>query len=175
MRVFTRPIAGASQGTGANWAVTWADPRRNAAAHGTADRMDMGGQDGGGDMMIVFKAVQHHRMASPHVTMRLSSLPQFKSLLVHGPYNPSAPIHLSLSVPPPHHTLLFTPSRHSLLQALQTHDDEWLNTHSGTGTVAGMSSRVTVLLATRFLHVCTARLTTSSAAIPLAPNTSLRC
>lgn len=125
-------------------------------------------------MMTIFKAVRHHRMACPHVTMRLSSLPRFKSLLVHGPYNPSAPIHLSLSVPPPHHTILFTPSRHSLLQALQTHNDEWLNTHSGAGIVASMSSRVTVLLATRFLHVCTARLTPSSAAIPLAQNTSWR-
>ena len=84
--------------------------------------------------------------------MRLSSLPRFTSLLVHGPYDPSAPIRLSLSVPPPHRAILFTPSRHSLLQALQTHNDEWLDTHSGTGTVAGMSSRVTVLLATQFLQ-----------------------
>lgn len=116
-----------------------------------------------------------HRMASPHVTMRLSSLPRFKSLLVHGPYNPFAPIRLSLSVPPPHHTIFFTPSRHSLLQALQTHDDadEWLHSHSGTGTVAGMSSRVTVLLATRYPHVCTVQMT-PSAATPIAPNTSLR-
>ncbi|KAF8559019.1 hypothetical protein OG21DRAFT_1403584 [Imleria badia] len=76
--------------------------------------------------------------------MHLSSLPRFKSLLVHGPCSPAAPIRLSLSVPPPHHALLFTPSRDALLQALQNDNDEWLNTHSGTGTVASMSSRVTV-------------------------------
>lgn len=87
-----------------------------------------------------------------HVTMRLlpepaPSLPRFKSLLVHGPYHPSAPVHLSLSVPPPYHALLFSPSRSSLLQALHAHNDQWLDTHAASGTVATMSSRVTVLLA----------------------------
>ncbi|KAG8218390.1 hypothetical protein J3R82DRAFT_4013 [Butyriboletus roseoflavus] len=75
------------------------------------------------------------------------SLPRFKSLLVHGPYPPSAPVHLTLSVPPPHHALLFTPSRPSFLQALHAHNDQWLNAHAATGTAATMSSRVTVLLA----------------------------
>ncbi|KAI9574945.1 hypothetical protein HD554DRAFT_2011221 [Boletus coccyginus] len=112
--------------------------------------------------------------------MRLSSLPRFKSLLVHGPYNPFAPIHLSLSVPPPHHTIFFTPSRHSLLQALQTHDDadEWLNSHSGTGTVAGMSSRVTVFYPNSPQHLVAvlAMLRThdvSSPSVPVVPNVTL--
>ncbi|KAN0097714.1 hypothetical protein V8E55_002160 [Tylopilus felleus] len=117
-------------------------------------------------------------MASIHVTMRLSSLPRFKSLLVHGPYHPSVPIHLTLSVPPPHNALLFTPSRDTLLQALQTHNDEWLNTHSGTGTVASMSSKVTVFYPPTPKHLVAvlAMLRThdvSSPAVPVAPKVTL--
>lgn len=76
------------------------------------------------------------------------SLPQFESLLVYGPYHPSAPIHLCLSTPPQAHAILFSPSRHGLLQGLRDHNDAWLNMYAGTGTVAATSSRVTILLAT---------------------------
>ncbi|KAG9317218.1 hypothetical protein JVU11DRAFT_1411 [Chiua virens] len=43
MRVLRRPIAGASQGTGVNWAVTWAESRKRAAAYGIVERTDMCG------------------------------------------------------------------------------------------------------------------------------------
>ena len=151
MRVLTRPMAGASQGTGVNCAVTWADSRKSAAAYGIEERTDMASEEGEDNLLGFIRAVPH-RMASTRDNMRLlpkpaPSLPQCKSLLVHGPYPPSAPVHLCLSVPPLHHAILISPSRHSLLQVLRNHDDPWLNAHSGTGTVAGMSSRVTVLLA----------------------------
>ncbi|KAG6378463.1 hypothetical protein JVT61DRAFT_12721 [Boletus reticuloceps] len=107
--------------------------------------------------------------------LRLSSLPQFKSLLVHGPYHPSAPIHLSLSVPPPHLTLLFSPSRDALLQALQGHPDEWLNTHSGTGTFASMSSRVTVFYppSPKHLVAVLSLLRVHDVSVPVAPKVTL--
>lgn len=151
MRVFTRPMAGASQGTGVNCAVTWADSRKSPAAYGMADRTDMGDQERETTSMMTGFKYGLHRMAvmakGTRDHMYLSSLPQFKSLLVHGPYLPVAPIHLALSVPPPNTTLLFSPSRNALLHALQSHNDRWLTTRSGTGTVAGMSSRVTILFA----------------------------
>ncbi|KAF8138195.1 hypothetical protein EV363DRAFT_1413927 [Boletus edulis] len=107
--------------------------------------------------------------------LRLSSLPQFKSLLVYGPYHPSAPIHLSLSVPPPHSTLLFSPSRDTLLQALQGHPDEWLNTHSGTGTLASMSSRVTVFYppSPKHLVAVLSLLRVHDVSVPVAPKVTL--
>ncbi|KIJ19911.1 hypothetical protein PAXINDRAFT_47528, partial [Paxillus involutus ATCC 200175] len=65
-----------------------------------------------------------------------SRLPGFRSLLVYGPYHPSAPIHLCLSLAPADKAILFTPSRRLLLDSLRNYNDEWINSYSSIGSVA---------------------------------------
>ncbi|KIJ70261.1 hypothetical protein HYDPIDRAFT_104948 [Hydnomerulius pinastri MD-312] len=67
------------------------------------------------------------------------NLPQFSALLVHGPYHPSAPIHLCLSMAPGDKAMLLTPSRQLLSDCLRNYNDEWINSYSGTGAIANLS------------------------------------
>ncbi|KAF9224288.1 hypothetical protein BS17DRAFT_779595 [Gyrodon lividus] len=71
-------------------------------------------------------------------------LPRFTTLLIYGPYHPSAPIHLCLSLEPGDKAMLFTPSRQLLLDSLRNYNDEWLNSYSGTGSVSSISSRTKI-------------------------------
>ncbi|KAH7887899.1 hypothetical protein F5I97DRAFT_1804599 [Phlebopus sp. FC_14] len=72
------------------------------------------------------------------------SLPPFKTLLVHGTYHPSAPIHMCLSISPQDKAMLISPSRQLLLRSLRNYNDEWMDSNSGTGHVSSLSSRTTV-------------------------------
>ncbi|KAJ7241954.1 hypothetical protein B0H12DRAFT_1133167 [Mycena haematopus] len=75
------------------------------------------------------------------------TLPDFKSLVVKGPYHPSAPIHLALSHSanfPDTGILIITPSRDTWAAALRDHNDDWISAHSGKGSVLKLSSCTTV-------------------------------
>jgi hypothetical protein len=71
-------------------------------------------------------------------------LPSFVSLLVHGPYPPSAPIHLCLSLvldhleykSRPQTAIIFSSSTSKLTEELKGFRDEWLDMHAGHGRVA---------------------------------------
>ncbi|KAJ7129368.1 hypothetical protein C8R44DRAFT_776629 [Mycena epipterygia] len=74
-------------------------------------------------------------------------LPDFRSLVVKGAYHPSAPVHLALSNAakcPETRTLLITPSRQAMADALRDYNDEWISVHSGRGNVLELSSCITV-------------------------------
>lgn len=75
-------------------------------------------------------------------------LPPFRTLLVQGPYHPSAPIHLMLShnaKSPKAKAIMISPSRQQLCSSLTEFDDEWLRANGGTGRVCDASSRVDIL------------------------------
>ena len=71
-------------------------------------------------------------------------LPEFRSGLFKGPFHPTAPFFLSIShAAQTNESVLFiTPSRQSLISALQTYNDERL----ATAAHSGPSSRVKILL-----------------------------
>ncbi|KZT12791.1 uncharacterized protein LAESUDRAFT_638905 [Laetiporus sulphureus 93-53] len=76
------------------------------------------------------------------------TLPEFRSLLIEGPFHPSAPIHLMLShvaLEPFRRTLMLSPSRKDFASALINFDDEWLKIHGSEGRTCGASSRVDIL------------------------------
>ena len=70
-------------------------------------------------------------------------LPSFKSFLITGPYHPSAPIHLALSLD--QKAILLLPSRDAFLEDLQQFNDSWLNSHSGKGRLTNLTSKVSIL------------------------------
>nr|GAT53621.1 predicted protein [Mycena chlorophos] len=70
------------------------------------------------------------------------TLPEFKSLLVKGPYHASAPVHLALSFTekqPDMRIVMITPSRQAITRALREHNDDWMVEHSGRGEVLELS------------------------------------
>ncbi|KAH9843882.1 uncharacterized protein C8Q71DRAFT_730404 [Rhodofomes roseus] len=72
-------------------------------------------------------------------------LPQFHTLLVRGPYHPSAPIHLVLSHnwrDPKGKAIFISPSRAAFLASLAKFDDEWLKVHGGDGLTCSASARI---------------------------------
>ncbi|KAJ6490281.1 hypothetical protein C8R47DRAFT_977489 [Mycena vitilis] len=74
-------------------------------------------------------------------------LPDFKSLVVKGPYHASAPIHLALSHAanvPTTRILMVAPSRETMADALRDHNDDWISVHSGQGKTLELSSCTTV-------------------------------
>lgn len=76
-------------------------------------------------------------------------LPPFRTLLVQGPFHPSAPVHLMLSQNAQNQkgkALMITPSRQTLAAALVECGDEWLKIHGGHGQTCSASSRVDILL-----------------------------
>lgn len=77
------------------------------------------------------------------------TLPPFETLLVKGPYFPSAPLHLCLShlrsEPHARKALVLTPRRQAFAAALEEFNDQWLTTHSGKGEIADLLSKTDVL------------------------------
>ncbi|KAJ6539658.1 hypothetical protein B0H19DRAFT_1180020 [Mycena capillaripes] len=74
-------------------------------------------------------------------------LPDFKSLVVKGPYHASAPVHLALSHSanvPATRILMITPSRETMAAALREYNDDWISMHSGEGKTLELSSCTTV-------------------------------
>ena len=70
-------------------------------------------------------------------------LPSFNTLLITGPYHPSAPIHLALSLD--QRAILLSPSRDAFLEDLQQFNDSWLNSHSGKGRFTSLTSNISIL------------------------------
>lgn len=71
-------------------------------------------------------------------------LPLFSTLVLCGPYHPSAPIHLMLSHnwhDPRSKAIFFSPSRPTFLETLTKFDDEWLRAQGGEGRTMGASAR----------------------------------
>ncbi|KAF8605396.1 hypothetical protein BDV93DRAFT_554766 [Ceratobasidium sp. AG-I] len=68
------------------------------------------------------------------------SLPNFRSLIIQGPYPPSAPLHLCLSHltpgPPSLKALLLSSSSTYLSNKLEEYNDAWLIEHAGSGAIA---------------------------------------
>ncbi|KAJ6628951.1 hypothetical protein B0H10DRAFT_1717495, partial [Mycena sp. CBHHK59/15] len=105
-------------------------------------------------------------------------LPEFKSLVVKGPYHPSAPIHLSLSYnvgAPAGQILFITPSRQAIVKALQNYKDDWISLHSGQGKILELSSCVRVFYppSPAHLSVLMAMLTTDDQSACLNPTATL--
>jgi len=75
------------------------------------------------------------------------NLPDFNSLLVLGPYHASASIYLSLSFLSDHEgePIILSPSRSTLLQALQAFNDSWLATNSGAGKISEELAKIAML------------------------------
>ena len=72
-------------------------------------------------------------------------LPQFHTLVLCGPYHPSAPIYLMLSHnwrDPRGKAIFISPSRSTFLDNLAKFDDEWLRLHGGDGRTMGASARI---------------------------------
>ncbi|KAI0082597.1 hypothetical protein K474DRAFT_1655404 [Panus rudis PR-1116 ss-1] len=75
-------------------------------------------------------------------------LPEFRTLLIQGPYHPSAPIHLCLShnaTHDPGKTLLLAPSRANLVSSLREFNDEWISEHGGDGSTHKLARDVNIL------------------------------
>lgn len=75
-------------------------------------------------------------------------VPPFKTLLIHGPYHPSAPLHLCLShaaLVPTNRALFIAPSRAKLQTTLREFSDEWLNERGGHGLTSQSAMRVQML------------------------------
>ena len=102
-----------------------------------------------------FYQVDHNDMSSlfPDSLSR-PYLPPFRTLLVNGPYHPSAPIHLCFShtrIQPQSKTVFLTPSRSNFKRSLEDYNDDWLTANSGLGKIAEISSRIEVLLVFRLV------------------------
>ncbi|CAA7260156.1 unnamed protein product [Cyclocybe aegerita] len=82
----------------------------------------------------------HHHLLSP--------LPRFSTLLITGPYHPSAPIHLTLSskaATPESRAIILAPSRSALKGNLQQFNDAWLASRSGHGKMTELTLNDTIL------------------------------
>ncbi len=75
-------------------------------------------------------------------------LPVFQSLLVKGPYHPSAPVHLSLSharQPEATKVVCLVASRAKFGASLKEFNDDWLNKHTGDGATHAATRKVDIL------------------------------
>ena len=76
------------------------------------------------------------------------TLPDFESILIHGEYHTSAPLHLILSHcarNPKSRAVLITPSRQRFKEALQHFNDEWLRAQGCYMSTSIISERVKIL------------------------------
>ncbi|KAI1796300.1 hypothetical protein LXA43DRAFT_662560 [Ganoderma leucocontextum] len=83
-------------------------------------------------------------------------LPDFRSMLVRGPYHPSAPVHLLLShgfENPEDKAVLLTPHRESFRNALIELNDRWLELHSGNGRSSGAAQRTQMFYPPTLAHL----------------------
>jgi len=84
------------------------------------------------------------------------NLPSFCTLLIQGPYHPTAPLHLALShvaANPTAKAVVLSPLRHKVLESLNLALDEWLTTHGGEGRVCNAASRVDILYPSTPVHL----------------------
>ncbi|KAL6309565.1 hypothetical protein BKA93DRAFT_272512 [Sparassis latifolia] len=75
------------------------------------------------------------------------TLPPFRTLLIQGPYHPTAPIHLVLSHTtenPSAKAILLSTSKKKLFSSLKESLDDWLATHGSDGRVCNSASRVNI-------------------------------
>ncbi|KAF9230515.1 hypothetical protein BU15DRAFT_57156 [Melanogaster broomeanus] len=104
-------------------------------------------------------------------------LPRFRNLLMYGPYHPSAPIHLCLSMAPADKAILLTPSRPLFLDGLRKYNDQWLKSYSGTGSMASISSRVNIFYPPSPKHLVAMlsmfRIHEVSASVPVDPKATI--
>lgn len=78
----------------------------------------------------------------------ISNIPEFQSMLVHGPVPPHAAIHICLShlaARPEGHAVLLTPSYLAIAEGLQSARNGWLNKRGGDGHVLDLLSRTNIL------------------------------
>ncbi|KAI0796587.1 hypothetical protein C8Q75DRAFT_741606 [Abortiporus biennis] len=83
-------------------------------------------------------------------------LPGFNTLLIHGPYHWSAPIHLCLShiaQHPESQAVILAPSRHRFRGGLLNCRDDWLNVHGGEGLITHFASKVQILYPPKLPHL----------------------
>ncbi|CAE6412524.1 unnamed protein product [Rhizoctonia solani] len=84
------------------------------------------------------RADMNHSIFPPNTLPNLP--PNFSSLLIQGPYPPSAPIHLCLSHlqsgPKSNKPVLISPSSKHLVSQLEGYNDAWLHKHAMDGAVA---------------------------------------
>ncbi|KAI0921291.1 hypothetical protein AcW2_006308 [Taiwanofungus camphoratus] len=83
-------------------------------------------------------------------------LPAFRTLLISGPYHPSAPVHLTLShnaQSPSAKAILFSPSRQTFATALKGFNDQWINEHGADGSTYRSSSRVNIFYPPTSAHL----------------------
>ncbi|KAF9481965.1 hypothetical protein BDN70DRAFT_991458 [Pholiota conissans] len=82
------------------------------------------------------------------------SLPPFSSLLIAGPYHPSAPVHLAFtSAGPKSPVLLLCPDRAKFNEEMVQFNDHWLNSQSGTGKNSKLTSYVSILYPPTPVHL----------------------
>ncbi|KAF6762774.1 hypothetical protein DFP72DRAFT_567017 [Ephemerocybe angulata] len=84
-------------------------------------------------------------------------LPEFQSLLVTGPAQASAPIHLALSYAldhPESRPLIISPSRTALRDGLASLNDTWIASDSRCGSVLNAVSRIDMLYPPTPVHLC---------------------
>lgn len=77
------------------------------------------------------------------------SLTECGSLLIHGKYHTSAPLHLALShcsLSQQRRALVLTPSREKLKTALEIFNDEWFRSQGCGISAANVAERVKILL-----------------------------
>ncbi|THH20129.1 hypothetical protein EW146_g1145 [Bondarzewia mesenterica] len=84
------------------------------------------------------------------------NFPDFKTLLIKGPYHPSAVFHLCLTHVvdrPGTKGIVLSPSRQKLLTALQEFNDDWLNECGGYGAVSQVLSKIDIFYPPSPLHL----------------------
>ncbi|KAF5322679.1 hypothetical protein D9619_001135 [Psilocybe cf. subviscida] len=84
-------------------------------------------------------------------------LPTFSSLLVLGPYHPSAPVHLALSLNAGDdraRTVFLTPSKESYAERLIAFNDAWLNEHCSDGAISYAGQNITNFYPPTLAHLC---------------------
>ncbi|KAI0068900.1 hypothetical protein BV25DRAFT_1910635 [Artomyces pyxidatus] len=84
------------------------------------------------------------------------ALPEFKSLLVKGPYHASAPLHLCLTHVanrPGTKAVFLSPLRDQFLAALRGFNDDWLSECGGFGAVSDILSKVDAFYPPTPLHL----------------------
>ncbi|KAF8192436.1 hypothetical protein BJ912DRAFT_1094791 [Pholiota molesta] len=82
------------------------------------------------------------------------SLPPFSTLLIAGPYHPSAPVHLAYSSSGPKSpVLLLCPSRATFKEDMLRFNDSWLNAHSATGKHSELASYVSIFYSPTSVHL----------------------
>jgi hypothetical protein len=90
----------------------------------------------------------------PEPRANQAHLPPFNTLLVVGPYHPTAPIHLAFSLNAGNdraRTVFLTPSKDSYAELLLTFNDAWLNEHCSDGAVSYAGQNITNLYSTLYL------------------------